>query len=285
MTFAPRRWTSLALGAALLAACGEGEAGEAGEAGESGNATAASPSLSAGAGERGEGEGGEGGEGEGGEGGEGGIDLAAAASDAGVFRTGLAIVEAHVLAARDAYAAGRAEAAAEMFAHPIGEVLLDMEPVLVAQGVEPFDGLLLSASQAAIAGESVDAIGARSDAILAALGAAEQQAPGENDGRADAVVAADQIERAVQQYRRAIEFETYEPYLDGYGFVRTAAAIRARSGEAMAAAAPETTEAIDAALVLLEAAYPGVERPDALGADISALTVANSNVQLALGGE
>ena len=81
------------------------------------------------------GEGGEAGEaGEAGEG-EGGVVVADAAEDPVVFIAALAVAEAHVIAARDAYALGEADSAAEMFAHPVSEVLLDMEPVFAARGV------------------------------------------------------------------------------------------------------------------------------------------------------
>jgi hypothetical protein len=101
-------WTQLGLGTALagglLAACG-GEAGGEGATGEAG-----APGAAATAGE-GEGEGGAG-EGEaaamGGEG-EGGVAVADAAKDPVAYGIALAVAEAHVVAARDAYAAGKKE--------------------------------------------------------------------------------------------------------------------------------------------------------------------------------
>ena len=64
--------------------------------------------------------------------GEGGVAVADAFTSPVIYNSALAIAAAHVYAARDAHAAGQHEAAAEMFAHPVSEVLLDMEPVFEA---------------------------------------------------------------------------------------------------------------------------------------------------------
>ncbi|MEO1623495.1 MAG: hypothetical protein AAFU53_21035, partial [Cyanobacteria bacterium J06632_3] len=114
-------WTGLGVATALAGAGLAGCAGENGEGGEGGEGGAES-SLSgeAGEGEAGEGEGGEGEAGAGD--GEGGVSAAEAAGDPVVYGAALAIVEAHAIAARDAYLAGKTDAAAEMFGHPVSEV-------------------------------------------------------------------------------------------------------------------------------------------------------------------
>ncbi|MEL6687015.1 MAG: hypothetical protein AAFP97_05285 [Pseudomonadota bacterium] len=90
---------------------------------------------------------------EGGEG-EGGVSIDQAVTDPIVFLSALAITEAHIIAARDAHAAGKKNAAAEMFAHRVSEVLADIEPIFQARGVDEFNDLLLNASSAIFEGET-----------------------------------------------------------------------------------------------------------------------------------
>ncbi|KCZ93437.1 putative lipoprotein [Hyphomonas johnsonii MHS-2] len=222
--------------------------------------------------------------GEGGEG-EGGVSVTAAATDAVVYNSALAIAEAHVVAARDAYIAGEHEAAGEMFAHPVSEVLFDLQPVLTAQGVDDFSDLLLDASAAALSGASVEEIAAHTDRIIAALRDASTKAPDDESSSAfvAAGVCADQIERAADMYRIAATSDHYEPYLDGYGFYKAARAAFERSEAAIRSENPDAGVSIEAALHLLAGAYPSALRPSALDADQSALTVAASNVVLSTG--
>jgi len=219
--------------------------------------------------------------------GEGGVDIAAAATDAVVFRSALAIAEAHVLAARDAYAAGRKEEAAGMFAHPVSEVLADMEGALKARGVEPFQELFIAASEGALNDEPAGKIAARTDAIIAALDKAAGAAP--DDGRSPAAVAAgvvsDEIDRAVDMYRLAAASGDYGHYLDGYGFYKAAESAFARGRAAIEADKPDAAAKIRAALSTLGAAYPRAEAPGAFDADIAALSAASSRVMLSLGHE
>ncbi|MEM5518228.1 hypothetical protein WNY37_14810 [Henriciella sp. AS95] len=247
------------------------------------SATADTPYVMSG----GEGEG-EGGEGEGGEGegGEGGVDIAAAAEDPAVYRSALALTEAHIRAGIDALDAGEREAAAEMFVHPVSEILFELEPVLVQQGVEPFDQKLLDASAAMFADESDEDLHARAEDIIATLRAAAEKAPEGDDSTAivEAKVIADQINRAAAQYDSASRTDAYEPYLDGYGFYSTASAMLSDDRAAIEAAAPDFTAQADTVLSLLASAYPGAARPDELDADQSALAVANSELQLQASG-
>ena len=67
--------------------------------------------------------------------GEGGVAVEDASEDPVVFGAALAVAEAHVIAARDAHAAGEMDAAGEMFAHPASEVLFDMEETFRELGV------------------------------------------------------------------------------------------------------------------------------------------------------
>lgn len=264
-----KTWGALGLATALA---GAGIAGCSGEAGENGN-TAEIAQV---------GEGGEGEGGEGGESGEGGVNIASAASDPVTYTTALAIAEAHVLAARDAYRAGQTEAAAEMFAHPVSEVLADMDPVLTESGVADFKPLFNEASQAAFAGASVKDVDAKVDEIIAALRGAAQKAPdnGTSDAAVEGGVIADQIERAVAMYAEASSSDLYAPYLDGYGFYMAAKAHFELSGNAIRGENESLHMKISQALALLAEAYPAAERPASLDANQGALSGASSSVML-----
>lgn len=275
-------WTHLGLGTALagsmLTACA-GEAG--GEAGGAGS-EAVAPGETGAAG--GEGEGGEGGEGAGGEG-EGGVAVNRADSDPVVYGTALAVTEAHAVAAHDAFAAGETEAAAEMFAHPVSEVLVEMDPVFAKLGVKDFKPLLTDASIAVIDGKSAAEVDKRYDAIITALRAAAEKAPasGASDAAIAAGIIADQIERASSMYRTIAKDDSYEPYLDGYGFYKVADSAFTRSAAAIRAENPEVHVGIVAALALLEQAFPAVTRPKKLAVEPGAVSAASSKVMLAAG--
>lgn len=291
MDIKKKRWTHLGLGAALmtttaLAGCGEPAAKDAAPA-EQPAADSATPeatateaeveakleAVNAPAAASGEG--------------EGGVAIEAALTDPVVYNIALAVAEAHVLAARDAYRDGETEAAGEMFAHPVSEVLFDMEPVFEARGVADFTDQFLEASAAVFAGESVEEIDARTAKIVATLRAASKKAP--DDGSSPAAittgVVADMIDRSTKMYRLSTESDFYEPYLDGYGFYTAAKDQFGSEEEAITAENPDAAEAIRGALTLLGEAYPTAARPDPLDADVSALTVAASEVFLTVGAD
>jgi hypothetical protein len=282
-------WTQLGLGTALaggmLAACG-GEAG--GEAGEGAQTEATAPGESGAAGGEGEGGAGAGESGSaaaaGGEG-EGGVAVADAAADPVAYGIALAVAEAHVVAARDAFAAGKKDAAAEMFAHPVSEVLVDMDPVFAKRGVKDFKPLLTDASVAASDGKSVAEVGKAYDAIIAALRGAATKAPenGASDARVAAEIIADMIERSSTMYRLSAKDDRYEPYLDGYGFAKVAASTFAASGAAIKAENPTLHARITEALGALAKAYPTAARPAKLPVEQGALSAASSKVMLAAG--
>lgn len=278
-------WTQLGLGTALaggmLAACG-------GEAGGEGAGTEAAASGESGA-AAGEGEAGAGGEGAGGDAaggeGEGGVAVGDAGTDPVAYGIALAVTEAHVVAARDAYAAGKKDAASEMFAHPASEVLVEMDPVFAKLGVKDFKPLLTNASVAAAEGKSVAEVGKAYDAIIAALRGAATKAPdnGATDAKVAAGVIADQIERASAMYRIIAKDDRYEAYLDGYGFAAVAASGFAISGAAIKAENPALHARIAEALGVLKQAYPAATRPAKLPVEQGALSAASSKVMLAAG--
>lgn len=278
-------WTHLGLGTVLagglLSACG-------GEAGEGAKTEAAAPDEAGAA--TGEGESGAGGEGESGEAaggeGEGGVAVGNAATDPIAYGIALAVTEAHVVAARDAYAVGQKDAAAEMFAHPAAEVLAEMAPVFAKLGVADFKPLLTEASVAASEGKSAAEVGKAYEKIIAALRGAAGKAP--DNGASDAKIAlgviADQIERASAMYRTIAKDDRYEPYLDGYGFARVAESAFATSGAAIKNENPAAHARITEALGVLKQAYPAATRPARLGIQQGALSAASSKVMLAAAG-
>lgn len=280
-------WTRLGLGTLLvtgaLAGCSQPPSAPADETASEVAADAPAAETEMPAALAGEGEAGSAGEGEGGEG-EGGVTIQAAYTDPVVYNSALAIAAAHVIAARDAFAEGEKDAAAEMFAHPVSEVLFDMDPVFQARGVADFTNLFTETSAAVFAGENAEQISARTDTILEALKAASEKAPenGASPAMVSAGVAADQINRASDMYRASLETELYEPYLDGYGFYKAATLAYADAESGLAAENPDADAAIRAALDTLATAYPTALRPAEPTGDPAAVTVAASEVLLAL---
>jgi hypothetical protein len=105
------------------------------------------------------------------------------------------------------------------------------------------------------------------------LQAAAARAP-ETDrdaGSVAAEVAASQAERASVMYRAAVRSDTYEPYLDGYGYYRAAEAILVRDTATIRAANPEAFEKLKGAVAALASAYPSAGRQPALTVDAAAL--------------
>lgn len=279
MTTTLKRWSQLGLGLALasgtLAACGNPEpTAEAPEPGKA-ETEVATPAPAAGTDEPTATEAGEG---------EGGVVITEALTDPVVFLSILAITEAHIIAARDAHALGENDAAAEMFAHPVSEVLFESQEVFNQLGVADFSDKLTDTSAAIFAGESPEQINARADDIIAALRTAAEKAPSTDASTASvaAGVAVDQIERAADMYRVALDSDAYEPYLDGYGFLKAGEAVFLQSADAIEAEDEQAASAIKDAIAKLDEAYPSAIRPDSLDADLATVTVAASNAIIAV---
>lgn len=216
--------------------------------------------------------------------GEGGVVVEDAAEDPVVYGSALAVAEAHVIAARDAHAAGEIDAAGEMFAHPASEVLFDMEETFQTLGVEPFEDMFLDASAAVFNDASHDEIVERTDAIIAKLREAMMSAPdnGASDARIAAGIAADQIDRAVDMYRIAQDNPAYGPYLDGYGFYHAGkTAFEAREA-AIESELPEAAARIREALALLAEAYPSAEPQESYPVNRAELNTASTQATLAV---
>jgi hypothetical protein len=278
-----KRWTSLGVAAALVVGCSQGVSEDQSAARSEAQASPVPNASSASAGESGAGEAGAGERGAG-ESGEGGVDVAAAATDPVAYLSALAVTEAHIRAAIGALKAGERQAAGEMFAHPVSEVLLDLEPTFKALGVAPFDSALSEASTAVFDKKPDAEIEAKAEGILKTLSDAGAKAPKSDKapGTIAAAVIADQIERAAQQYLAAKAGTAYEPYLDGYGFLQTAKAWQQSRQTDLASLSPAQRQGLDAAIKALELAYPGARRPTSLQADTGALLAASSQARLGL---
>ena len=278
----PKLWSSVGAMALLggLAACG-GEMGEDGsEHGQPVN-DGASYSSQAGEGEGGEGEGGEGGEGESGGGGEFGIDPTLARQDPVVYLSALEVIRAHYLAGIDALELGERTAGGEMFAHPISEIYVDLEEVVLELGAPNFMDEMVDASAAPFDGRSDEEVRVAVERVLAAITTAEGFAPqsDESEARVYAKVMAGLIHRATLQYQFAVaEPRAAEAYLDGYGFERTAADIAERHLAAITAEDAALGAALGSALEGLAAVYPTAGRPAALEGDVAALLAASDAI-------
>lgn len=216
--------------------------------------------------------------------GEGGVAIEAAAYDRTVYLTAIAIAKAHVLAARDAFAAGEIESASEMYGHPAAEVLMDMEPIFEARGVALFTDQFLDTSDAVLDGADQVDVYKRTDRILATLDSAAKAAPPSDEaaGVIAAAVVADQIDRAADMYKIAKDVGSYGPYLDGYGFLEAAKLEFAESRAAIAKARPELPALIEATIKSIAEAYPSAALPADMPLDPAAVLAKASQLKLSL---
>lgn len=274
--YSPKLWGQVGAAALLsgLAACSAPP--EAAPAAED-MAAAETPALPAG----GEGAGEGGGEGESGGGGEFGIDPDLARQDPAVYLSALEVIRAHYLAGIDALLAGNRAAGAEMFAHPISEIYVDLEAVVIDLGAVNFLDAMTDASVAPYDGRSDEEVRASVDAVIAAINAAAEFAPVSDveAGRVHALVMAGMIERAALQYQFAVaEPGASEAYLDGYGFERAAASIADRHMLAIRRMDAPLADTLQVALDALHAAYPTATSPESLDANVEQLLLLSDAV-------
>ena len=219
--------------------------------------------------------------GEVGEANEAGVDAVRAKDEPVAYLVGLEVIAAHYHAGRAAYAAGRHEEGAEMFAHGISEAYVDLEPVFQARGVADFKALMEKAVERASAKAPAAEVTAATDAVLAALTEAETHAPASSLPPAEVQrqTLAELMNRAVQNYMAAARGTDRDAYLDGYGYRIGAEARAAR----LVAAAPQAAAKLQTAIALIAKAYASIDAP-ALGAvSPGDLSAAVSSAQLALG--
>jgi hypothetical protein len=275
MKYRMKLWTGIS--AAALIAASSAVAGKADTASHDGPGGAFQ--LAA----MGEGEG-EGGEGEGGEGGEGGVDPAQAAKDPAVYLSALDIIRAHYLAGEAMLdVEGGRRAAGEMFAHPISEVYIDLEPVFEARGVTLFMDDMTNAVERALGDAPKDEVEAAVAQVYAALDAAEKKAPaGDKDAVAvEAALAADMFDRAAKQYDAALApAGTDEAWIDGYGFWKMAERRAATLLPRLEGDHEALAQEIAAAKLLFDSAYESVEKPEKPDVEVGALLASSSRILL-----
>lgn len=224
--------------------------------------------------------------GEGGEGGEGGINVAAAAKDPLEYGVALQVIAAHYHAGLAAYAAGEREAGAQMFAHGLSEVYVEMEDVFKYLGVKDLGRKLEAAVEAATANKPAAEVRGKVRAVYAALKAAEKRAPKSAlSARAvRAQVAAEMVERAAAQFAASRKDDSLEPYLDGLGF---AIAAREQSKGILSwlrKVDPRKEKALARGVALAAQAYPGIKRPDQSKVALPDFLAAASGAKLAVSG-
>jgi hypothetical protein len=221
----------------------------------------------------GEGEGeGEGGEGSGG--GEFGIKAAQAAENPVTYLTALEVMRAHYLAGLAAYDVDRRAVAAEMFTHPISEIYVDLEDVLIELGAPVFGDALQTAAAAPFDGSSDEDIRAAANVVLTAIDDVEGYAPRSEYPAAaiQAQVLTNMIVRAALQYEFAMASDTPNgPYLDGYGFFKSAEVISTRHMEEIRLLDRVVADALSSAMTALANAYPTVVAPEHATADANNL--------------
>ncbi|QNL18027.1 hypothetical protein HXX25_00935 [Hyphobacterium sp. CCMP332] len=258
--------TALLIG---LAACspmneGEGEGERATPAGGEGGGYSASA---------GEGEG-EGESGEGSAGGEFGIKADQAAQNPVTYLTALEVMRAHYLAGLAAYDADRRAVAAEMFTHPISEIYVDLEAALIELEAPLFGDELERAAAAPFDGSTDAEIRAAAAAVIAAIDAAEIHAPQTEYAEAavEAQVLTNMIVRAALQYEFAMRSDAPNgPYLDGYGFFKSAEVIATRHMDEIRELDSVVADALSEAMTSLAAAYPTVLAPEQASVDADEL--------------
>lgn len=230
------------------------------------------------------GEGGEGGEaGSSAQGGEAGIDVQEADRNPVAWGLALSVIEAHFHAGLKAYSAGETEAGAQMFAHGLGEVFVEMQPVFERRDITGLGEMLGATVEMALAKAPPTALEAQVDKVLAALAAAAKKGPaGAEEPAVRARVVADLLDRAAAQYTLAMGGTDQESYLDGLGF---ALAAQRRGADVLGwleqkDAAGAT--ALRQALALSARAYPGAKRPASPAVDAGLLLGAVSKAKFAL---
>lgn len=224
--------------------------------------------------------------GEGGEGGEAGINVEAADKDPVEYGIALQVIAAHYHAGLAAYEGGEKEAGAQMFAHGLSEVYVEMEDVFKRRGVTDLGKKLEAAVDAASGNKPVAEVRRRVKDVYAALAAAEKSAP-QSTASPQAVrtqVAAEMIERAAAQYAVLQKDQSLEAYLDGLGF---AIAARSQAKPVLAwlrKVDGQKEKALRKALALADKAYPGIKRKTSPKVSVPDFLAAASGAKLAVSG-
>lgn len=203
------------------------------------------------------------GTGAGGEGGEGKIDPAAVEADPIDYGIALQVIAAHYHAGLMAYENKQQEAGAQMFAHGLTEVYVELEDIFKKRGVSGLGDKMNAAVEAGTAKKPVREVRQKVKAVLDALVVAEAGAP-KSDKPPQAVkteVAAEMLERAAAQYRTSADSKDFESYLDGLGFSLAAHEQAKAIMPWLKKQSPKKAATLEKVLALASQAYPGIKRP------------------------
>jgi hypothetical protein len=237
------------------------------------------------AGEKGGEAGGEGGEGgQAGTGGEAGINVGAASRDPVEYGIALQVIAAHYYAGLAAYEGKETDAGAQMFAHGMSEVYVEMEDVFKRRGAKSLGPALEAAVAAAVAKKPAADVRKRVNAVMKALAAAEKVGPKASGAReaVKAKVVADMLNRAAAQYKVSLSDKTLEPYLDGLGFAVAARTEAAKIASWLRKKDRKKAQAVSEAVKLASRAYPGINRPKTQPVEPGDFLAAASTVQFAV---
>ena len=198
--------------------------------------------------------------------GEEAVIASLAAADRIEYLTDLDMIAAHLVAGRAAYLAGDRAHGAEMFAHAIAELYVDLMPALEKLGARDFLAELQSTVDAAVALEPGEQVAGHVRRALTEIERARIFAPVQSRSAPDAGYAVfhDLVVRAAAEYRASFTATTEredDSYMDGFGFFQLA---KMRSAAAMSTLARKNHGALGAAgdvMAMLSAAYPSIERP------------------------
>ncbi|MGM0634236.1 MAG: hypothetical protein ACQETO_13830 [Pseudomonadota bacterium] len=223
----------------------------------------------------------EAGEAEGSEGGEGAGAADAVTSDV-AYRTQLALMRGHLLVGVDLYHHGEYSAATTHMKHPEDELYAAMEPAFEARNAAGF-GQQLSALATAVDNRAgrleVDAAYVE---LLSAIRAAER-AVEPLDAHQTATVITALVRTAAEEYAIARgddgSLRNAHEYQDALGFTRVARdLLRQMQGQTDNA---DALAVIEAQLMTIEPAWPGLLPPDTLETDASILYGAAARIELA----
>ncbi len=185
-------------------------------------------------------------------------------SNPSLYLAALDVIRAHYLAGIAALEAGDHAAAGEMFAHPVGEILVHLETLFTERGAPDLMAPMLRATELALDPADTGAAIAAAREVMALLDETETTAPvTDQDSLTVATgVLLDMVDRAAQQYRVAFASEMPgEAWLDGYGLYKVAALRAATLLPELRTADPAQAAALDHAVARLAAAFPSIEQP------------------------
>jgi hypothetical protein len=176
------------------------------------------------------------------------------------------------------------EAGAQMFAHGLSEVYVEMEDIFKRRGLTGLGKKLEAAVEAATSKAPPAQVRRRVQDVLKALAAAEKAAPKSSMPALEvgSRVVRNALDRAASQYAASIDDKALEPYLDGLGFAIAARREADKVLPRLRRTDKQKANAISAALKLAEQAYPGIKRPTTGKVQAGQFLAAASGAKLAV---